>query len=359
MPKHRRKSDREKSFCKNTLTDKLSDITINDFANASGRTGRLKKSFKSTIVRDVQELRSEVESDLAWYDKDLDDFVVDLKQTSEDQENCDITDKPIKAPKTKKKGQILDHSSSGNDHGVEYPLDVWFLLSEYIRPEDIATFAHICCSARTVVNSPKFWFSLYKRYYNAEVALPQRLRPDCMERPHSLKACVIRALFLMYPPFIERVRSSAPFESEPHSLVAWYCILMWHQKQRTSWDFYFKFQRGSMPVQAGNAECSAMRPDLLEMLDDVHANPEDGCRVLQVTCLNFVSVPAVMGMYLSTVSLTVGHKMHHHKLKVTFSNTSYRRSMRHQDIGGTAITFDPVSNIRVLDWWHPQYPTND
>ena len=79
----------------------------------------------------------------------------------------------------------------------------------------------------------------------------------------------------------------------------------------------------------------------------------------QVTCLNFVSTPAVMGMYLVAVSLNVGHKMHHHKLKLTFSTNSYRHSMRNQDAGNITMTFDPVSNIRVLNWWHPQYPYNE
>ena len=47
--------------------------------------------------------------------------------------------------------------------GVDYPLDIWFLLSEHIRPEDISTFARICKSALHVVNTAKFWFHLYRR----------------------------------------------------------------------------------------------------------------------------------------------------------------------------------------------------
>lgn len=58
-------------------------------------------------------------------------------------------------------------SEGGDDDGVEYPLDIWYLISEYIRPEDVSTFARICKSALHVVSTAKFWFRLYRRYkYN-------------------------------------------------------------------------------------------------------------------------------------------------------------------------------------------------
>lgn len=132
--------------------------------------------------------------------------------------------------------------------------------------------------------------SSFFRYYTTEVKLPQRLRPECMERPHSLKACVIRALFHMYPPFIERVRSSAPFDSEPHLLMSWCCVLMWHRKNRNAWDFYFKFHRDCSSSSNYSRYNNSRRPDLLEMLEDVLANSEDGCRVLQVNSRSYFNI---------------------------------------------------------------------
>lgn len=41
--------------------------------------------------------------------------------------------------------------------------------------------------------------------------------------------------------------------------------------------------------------------------EDVHANPDSGCYMLQVTTLNFIFTPVVMGMTLTLVSL-----FHHH-----------------------------------------------
>jgi len=357
MPKNRNSGGNKQRFKQiSSLGQKLSDVTLNDFANSTGRGGRLKKSATNSIVKEVKEICNGAESDLAWYDKDLDDFTIDFEPTLEDQENCDNAILP-KSQKQKKAASKCN-ANVDDDKGIEYPLDVWFLISEFVKPEDVGTFSSICQGTLYVVNTPKFWFSLYKRYYNSEIKLPQRLRPECMERPHSLKACVIRSLFHLYPPFIERVRSLAPFDSEPHDLTTRVCMLMWHRKHRTAWDFFFKFHKG-LRFDSDQLEQNAKRPDLLDMLGDVHANLEKGCKVLQVTCLNFVSTPAVMGMYLVAVSLNVGHKMHHHKLKLTFSTNSYRHSMRNQDAGNITMTFDPVSNIRVLNWWHPQYPYNE
>lgn len=45
----------------------------------------------------------------------------------------------------------------------EYPSDFWYILSNYIRPEDVGRFAGICKNAYDAVNCASFWFSLYKR----------------------------------------------------------------------------------------------------------------------------------------------------------------------------------------------------
>jgi hypothetical protein len=56
-------------------------------------------------------------------------------------------------------------ASEGDDSGgLEYPIDIWFLISEHIHPEDVSTFARICKGALHVVTTAKFWFHLYRRY---------------------------------------------------------------------------------------------------------------------------------------------------------------------------------------------------
>lgn len=46
--------------------------------------------------------------------------------------------------------------------GIDYPLDIWFIISEYISPEAVGKFARICRSSHHVTTTGKFWFHLYK-----------------------------------------------------------------------------------------------------------------------------------------------------------------------------------------------------
>lgn len=50
--------------------------------------------------------------------------------------------------------------SSWNDCG----LDIWFLISDYIRPEDTCKFAGICHKSYSVVDSEAFWQRLFNRF---------------------------------------------------------------------------------------------------------------------------------------------------------------------------------------------------
>lgn len=54
--------------------------------------------------------------------------------------------------------------SRQEDDGVQYPLDVWFLISHHIQPEDICRFACICRSSHYVVHTAQFWTNLYWRF---------------------------------------------------------------------------------------------------------------------------------------------------------------------------------------------------
>lgn len=106
------------------------------------------------LTRTVKQLNL-TEDDRAWDEK-----LEDLEPIIGDDED-DLRKKP---GRRKRKTTLECESSQG---GVDYPIDVWFLISEYLKPEDVGTFAAICRSSCAVVNSAKFWFSLYKRYVKA------------------------------------------------------------------------------------------------------------------------------------------------------------------------------------------------
>lgn len=246
-----------------------------------------------------------------------------------------------------------------NREGVEYPLDIWFLISEYIQPEDVRRFGGICRSTYTVVCSAKFWFSLYKRFYK-NVNLPERLQPECMVRKYGLKACVVRSLHFMYPLFVNRIKAVTTFEEHPHNLMKRQCVLMWHAKRKDKWLYFFKLKENVnyelRRKQQQQKPQQQQQPDLIEMLDDVLANTEEGCRILQVSCPHFVPIPLVLGLTLTAVSLTLSQGFRHHRLQMAFGSGLSYMSRPVDSSSCVEVVLDPVINVRVLDWWHPLYP---
>ncbi|PSN35387.1 Transmembrane protein 183 [Blattella germanica] len=125
-----------------------------------------------------------------------------------------------------------------------------------------------------------------------------------MVRLYGLRACVIRALHYTYPPFVEKLKAVTTFEGDPHNLTKRQCVLMWHQ----------------------------------------------------VTCRNYIALPMVMGLTLCSVSLT---GIRHHRLQLSFGSghmcfTAGKPNTSSLDC--STVVLDPVVNVRVLDWWHPNYP---
>lgn len=113
-------------------------------------------------------------------------------------------------PRQRKKTTSLTENIEDRP-GKVYPLDIWYLISEYIRPEDVGCFAGICKLSYAVVCSAKFWFSMYRRYINiykrnhrSTACLPERLQPESMFRLYGLRTSVIRALFHLYTPLENR-----------------------------------------------------------------------------------------------------------------------------------------------------------
>lgn len=65
--------------------------------------------------------------------------------------------------KCRRKKTLSDTMAKNCNDGNTFPLDIWYLIAKYIRPEDVITFSTICRDAWCVVNTPSFWLNLYKR----------------------------------------------------------------------------------------------------------------------------------------------------------------------------------------------------
>jgi len=58
---------------------------------------------------------------------------------------------------------VAKKNGNEKEKEITYPLDVWFLISEYIQPEAVGKFASICRYSYYVSNTATFWFNLIKR----------------------------------------------------------------------------------------------------------------------------------------------------------------------------------------------------
>ncbi|KAL1506441.1 hypothetical protein ABEB36_005807 [Hypothenemus hampei] len=246
-------------------------------------------------------------------------------------------------------------SQRNNDsEGNNYPLDVWFLISEYICPEDVGIFGAICKTSFEVICSSRFWFNLYRRYYKNIPGLPQNLKPERLVRKYGLKTNVIRALYHMYPQFVNRTLK----EEHPASLKNYQCQLLWFNLQEKNCIYYFKLKRFNWKSAQSRKESKQV--NLLEILEDITANPDEDCRVLKVSCLHFNPVESVVGLTLKSVSLTVSSApmFLYQRLQLIFSSGIGSSSKLSAGPDSTTVILDPVINIKILDWWHPLYPVN-
>lgn len=131
---------------------------------------------------------------------------------------------------------------------------------------------------------------------------------------------------------------------------------MWHKLSKSKrWMYYFKLKEKVNISLSHSASSKRHLPDLLEMLEDVCANAEEHCKVLEVTCKDFVMLPPVLGQTLCKVSLFLSQGLFHQKLQLGFNSGIVSSDSTRVD-GSTELLLDPVISYRILDWWHPAYP---
>ncbi|XP_037535572.1 transmembrane protein 183A [Nematolebias whitei] len=337
-------------------------VTVADYADADPaivKSGRVKKAVANAIEKEVKLLcgleasQGAVEEVLS----SVEGVKADALGSSDDLDPEEEVDNESKVAR-KKKNKRRKESSECSD-GEDYPVDIWLLLSSYIRPEDVCRFALICRNAWTVTCTAAFWTRLYRRHYMIDVELPFRLRPNCIDRMRCLRACVIRSLFHLYEPFSLRVSKipSLP-ESTPTTLLNSKCLLFWVKKLSGTcpeglWEFNFKFLKQQGHVKNGGAKCLR----LPKQYEDVHLNPDSDCYVLQVTTLHYIFTPVVMGMTVTLFTINVSTDMRHHRVRLVFQDSPLQQRKRRGDQGGTQVVLDPVHSVKLMDWWHPQYPS--
>lgn len=335
------------------------DFTVYEYANADSdkASGRVKKGMSSimTGVKRNGGQTAEMLDSIAWYDKDISDFDIDDSDAEgEESERCEQDElRESTRRHRRKKTKALEKI----DEGIEYPLDVWMNISKFIRPEDVGRFACICKTSHYVVHLAHFWIILYKRCFNSNADIPSELLPRYMHKIDGICGRVIRSLFYTYQPFIERIKRSLPFENQGDSLKGTTCAMMWYEKEKNHWIFYFKFRKFQVPVCHLLQSKTTHYPKKFSQFEpDINHNPEQQFQVLQVISRNFISIqPSIMGQILIGTLLQLSLGLKNHKLKLIFNpqRVGTEKSMLST---GTTVVIDPVLSVKVLDWWDPKYP---
>lgn len=302
------------------------DFTINDSANAPKPVGRVKKSVETEAVPEK-----------TWEDLQDDDFDIIEGLNADGTKNFVY----------KKKRNHSKTETENNDNAIEYPEIVWYLISPYIKPEDVGNFARINKATYAITKRESFWRALYKRYCQNNPKLPEKLRIENSYKLYGLRQRVIRALYHTYDVFVKKISQQATQESQPHQLVRRRCVNVWYCKAQSYWFVYFKLKKS-------NTDTRVKSLDFIEELGRIDANPEMDSQVLQVTCQQFYEVPPLMGMTLSSVSVVLSQGFRHHRLHLGFNTGHYNVSRN--VIPECTVVIDTVVNILVYDWWHPKYP---
>ncbi|KAG2467986.1 transmembrane protein 183A isoform X1 [Polypterus senegalus] len=336
-------------------------VTVADYANSDPaivKSGRVKKAVVNALEKEVK-LLCGLEASQGAVQEVLSSAVSVRTQDCDSSDELD-TEGSVSGVKLSRKKKSKRHIEDDALDGKEYPIDIWLLLASYIRPEDTCKFALICKNAWTVTCTAAFWTRLYRRHYNMDAQLPVRLQPDSVGKMRCLRACVIRSLFFMYEPFCTRA-TKIPLipESTPTSLLNSKCLLFWVNKvdgnrSETMWEFNFKFMK--QPPKFKNGCHNGLQFPC--KYQDVHANPDQDCYLLQVTTLNFIFTSVVMGMTLALFTINVSTDMRHHRVRLVFQDSPIIKGKKSRNDLGVQVVLDPVHSVRLMDWWHPQYPSS-
>ncbi|XP_078346080.1 transmembrane protein 183-like isoform X2 [Oculina patagonica] len=366
MPRKKRRSKGKrcgklhKALCEKDVNG--GDLAIEDFANAKDAKEALKRVARGFSSSAAIVSEAEKENMIPWYERT--DFDTDFDSLSAEEGECEspavvnTQDKTTSRSRgSKKNAKKKDITCKESDEcGLIYPLDVWCLLAEYIRPEHVQKFALICKGARQAINMRTFWLRLYERHISQPKKLPERLQPDTIECRPGLRARIIRALFHGYEPFRTRILSQSNLR-DPSSLESHMCISMWYKQAlcnkqtKKVWVFYFKFSQKAAHEKRKPRYFSQR---WFEQVDDLNENPEENHTILQVNCVNFLPLSPIQGHVLTKALVGISRDMKYNSIKLTFH--SPRSDGRYRKEGGTVVILDPAYDAKVINWWSPLYP---
>ncbi|XP_053670221.1 transmembrane protein 183 [Anopheles nili] len=292
------------------------DLTIYDYANSSKCTNRASKQIsKITIAEIVQE----------------------SEPSSEDLEHAE-------EGRAGKKCVIGDVARIVYN---DYHIDVWFLVSQFIPPEDVCRFALICRKTAEVVQSGRFWTQLYRSCYDRSIDIPPRFQPENMMRLRGLRSTVIQSLYYIYPPFKNRLATAS--YRNPYRVVGRQLLSTWHKRTKHCWTYYFRLKASFMPESRPVQSLKLQREkNSLQFMQDIYMNPEEGCQIMMIKSDFLKVIPMYNEMlFVKNLTQTLSQSMIRYKVRLELGNYCGKRI--------NELVFDPVHSVIVLDWWDPEY----
>ena len=324
-----------------------------------GSFALLRKPQKLEKVEEISEVVTASDEESLWYDRsdtETDDDSSEGKEIVEDTE-------PQKTTFFGNTNEKFENVSLDYDVVIHprncYPVDLWCMLANYIKPEQVKTFASICRGSYFAVSTIGFWSRLYERFVTDSSSLPARLKSDWIESRDGFKCRVIRALFIarenLHNRLAQQTLETARDTRVISQLIGLRCCHMWYEEKATSksasvFKFYFKFKRN------GNLGMLCLCKNN-EKSDYLNTNSERDFIVFQLTVSNYIRLQSVSGESLTDISVNLSRNLRFHCIKMTFH--AYRRDRKYRKGDGKVIILEPVSEFRLLRWWHPLYPHYD
>ena len=234
-----------------------------------------------------------------------------------------------------------------------YPLDIWYILANYIEPEQVQTFACICRASYMAINSSTFWNHLYERHIKDTSNLPDFLKQTFGAKNIGLKTFVIRALFLVHPSLNNRLINEDSLDITKPSLqqlIGLRCCNTWYKIEsslRSSHIYLFRFQLKSDGEKVSALNQTSNKTDYLTR------NNEENYVVLQVRVRDFTRVHFTADTALLELSLDTDITSLTMKFGCSDVDCNAAKNKREN------VVLKAVSTIQMLRWWHPSYPHRD
>lgn len=294
-------------------------LTLKDFADAKNVTGsRIKKSIhlpQNVIENEIEALP--------------------------DDEDLEI--------KHKRRKPKVDPNHQYNDIGIT----TWFLVGEHIGPEDVKSFALICRSTEAVVRHASFWKCLYRRYQSSEHSLanPNRLR--------GLRSNVVKLLYRVYPPFIERLKKPTT-TIDLESLKGLRLVSCYFKEKSNVWIYCYKFWNQIVtrkPRVISKDELLEEDYDVENVIakfNNIFENPHEGFTMLLVFTSRFIPMPVDCIAAGSKEYKVLGIRqilstdMRNSNLEIEFSRAR-------ENTPSVSIKYHSIIKFKILNWWHPDY----